>query len=117
MLPRSQRVRTPRTRRITQQKEYLDQHKNIADLIRRAYAASITTMADQFGPAWRRWAAFSSCHCAFGRRVRAFVARQARPRAASIAPSSQMLCLRVSGITKTAMRNMIAGTTMGYVNA
>ncbi len=30
-----------------------------------------------------------------------------------MAPSSQMLCLRVSGITKMAMRNMTAGTTMG----
>jgi hypothetical protein len=37
----------------------------------------------------------------------------ARLRLASIAPSSQMLCLRVSGITKIAIRNMTAGTTMG----
>ena len=28
-------------------------------------------------------------------------------------PSSQMLCFRVSGITKIAIRNMTAGTTMG----
>ena len=39
-------------------------------------------------------------------------ARLAR-RDASIAPSSQMLCLRVSGITKMAIRNMINGTPMG----
>ena len=38
---------------------------------------------------------------------------QARLRLASMAPSSQMLCLRVSGITKMAMRNMMAGTAMG----
>src|SRR5207302_3172110 len=31
-------------------------------------------------------------------------------RLASIAPSSQMLCLRVSGMTKTAIRNITAGT-------
>ena len=37
----------------------------------------------------------------------------ARLRAASMAPSSQMLCLRVSGITKTAIRNMTAGTMIG----
>ena len=37
----------------------------------------------------------------------------ARLRVASIAPSSQMLCLRVSGITKMAIRNMIAGIAMG----
>ncbi len=37
----------------------------------------------------------------------------ARLRAASIAPSSQMLCLRVSGITKMAIRNMTAGSAMG----
>ncbi len=36
-----------------------------------------------------------------------------RARTASMAPSSQMLCLRVSGITKMAIRNMTAGTTMG----
>src|SRR5215470_17328961 len=41
----------------------------------------------------------------------------ARARVASMAPSSQMLCLRVSGITKMAMRNMIAGTAMGYTSA
>jgi hypothetical protein len=37
----------------------------------------------------------------------------ARARLASIAPSSQMLCLRVSGITKIAIRNITAGTTIG----
>ena len=41
----------------------------------------------------------------------------ARLRDASIAPSSQMLCLRVSGITNRAMRNMTAGTAMGYASA
>ena len=41
----------------------------------------------------------------------------ARLRDASIAPSSQMLCLRVSGITNRAMRNMTAGTAMGYTSA
>ena len=40
-------------------------------------------------------------------------ARRAYARIASIAPSSQMLCFRVSGITKSAMRNMIAGSPMG----
>ena len=30
-----------------------------------------------------------------------------------MAPSSQMLSFRVSGITKSAIRNMTAGTTMG----
>jgi len=34
-------------------------------------------------------------------------------RVASIAPSSQMLCLRVSGIRKIAIRNITAGTAMG----
>src|SRR3989442_9246053 len=41
----------------------------------------------------------------------------ARLRAASMAPSSQMLCFRVSGITKIAMRNMMAGTAMGEISA
>jgi IS1 transposase len=38
-------------------------------------------------------------------------------RVASIAPSSQMLCLRVSGMTKMAIRNMINGSPMGYASA
>src|SRR5207249_4655193 len=41
----------------------------------------------------------------------------ARERDTSIAPSSQMLCLRVSGTTKMAMRNMTAGTTIGQIRA
>ena len=48
-----------------------------------------------------------------GRSGEAETTGYARLRAASIAPSSQMLCLRVSGITKMAIRNMTAGTTMG----
>lgn len=39
--------------------------------------------------------------------------RRAYARVASIAPSSQMLCFRVSGIAKSAMRNMTAGSPMG----
>jgi hypothetical protein len=38
-------------------------------------------------------------------------------RVASIAPSSQMLFLRVSGMTKMAIRNMINGSPMGYASA
>ena len=41
----------------------------------------------------------------------------AHVRVASIAPSSQMLCWRVSGMTKRAIRNMINGSPMGYANA
>ena len=38
-------------------------------------------------------------------------------RVASIAPSSQMLCWRVSGMTKRAIRHMSNGSPMGYASA